>query len=966
MKNRFLQFTLMVILAGFGAGFLTVNAQQNEGDTGSMSATEYFAKIRNNQHTNAISPMDMYRADQQVAAMKNSGRSEFGWDFVGPTNMAGPVRTLIVDNRDASGNTLYAGSIQGGLWKSVDNGNVWNEVSVDTRLNISSICQAPDGTIYVATGVNLEPYKNELDMGDSYGKGIYKSTDGTNFSLMEGTTPADGGYNDLDNDWVFINKLAADGNGNVYAATNTGLKYFDATVSPNGNPWTNATADGVELTGIAYDVVVKGNTVIAAVENITYLSHNGHTGFANITGDDPNMLPADQIYTNAKFDIAEANNDYIYAVYITNKGRLASIYLSKDKGATWAVVHPGYSNNNQQPDPIFGDGNTIKKKPSYGKSHCCILTHPQDPNRVYVGGKVVFEGASVGSGYYSWSQKTNLTSLDVYLHIGVSGMVSNVTKPGNVYFTTDGGLSITTDNFATIKRINRNLTNSMYFTINAGRKGDVIAGSYNNGVHYIDDNTAHAALEMLSKPTTGGIIPKDVNGGNNHISFIDPDFFICGETGDASMWRSEDRGNTKETLVEDGVFAQKFITPFVMWESLHGEFAKDSMDFVSVREAAEGDTLIITSRTAKVPFYHVLDQDVSAGDTIRVLNPIVGRSFVATQRGVFMNTSLLDYTVKPVDNPNSTDLGAWWKLMDPLNGETTCIALSHNSDVLWVGTDAGVVYRISNLREVYNRATATVGDSLCVVETLEMPMGTQAITTISVDPQDSDKVLVGFGNYGNTDYVKVSTDANAATPTFNSAQGNLPQVPVYASTFESNREGFAFVGTDRGLYYTENIFASSVVWIMDESEFGDIPVTAIKQQDKNWGYYAVPEFQYYSSAATNYGEIYIGTFGNAIYKTGHFVGIPEIGENKNNDNQLFVYPNPATNQASIEYTANKMGKVQVEVYDVTGKMVMRQVYTVNATENTLDLNVDNLNNGMYLIYLNNGVQKLHTKLMITK
>ncbi len=957
MKNRFLQFTLMVILAGFGAGFLTVNAQQNEGDTGSMSATEYFAKIRNNQHTNAISPMDMYRADQQVAAMKNSGRSEFGWEFVGPTNMAGPIRTLIVDNRDASGNTLYAGSIQGGLWKSVDNGNVWNEISVDTRLNISSICQAPDGTIYVATGVNLEPYKNELDMGDSYGKGIYKSTDGTNFSLMEGTTPADGGS--LDGDWVFVNKLAADANGHVYAATNTGVKYFD------GSTWTNATADGVELTGIAYDVVAKGNTVIAAVENTTYLSHNGHIGFANITGDDSGMLPADQVYTNAKFDIAEANNDYIYAVYITNRGRLSSIFLSKDKGATWETVHPGYSNNTNNPDPIFGDDkvSATVNNPSYGKSHCCILTHPQDPNRVYVGGKVVFEGAFVGSGYYSWSQKTNLMSLDVYLHVGVSSMVPNVTKPGNVYFTTDGGLSITTDNFATIKRINRNLTNSMYFTINASKNGDVIAGSYNNGVHYIDDNTAHAALEMLSKPTTGGIIPKDVSGGNNHISFLDPNFFICSATGNESMWRSEDGGNATETLSEDRVFVQDFITPFVMWESLHGEFAKDSMEYVFINPASAGDTAIIRSRNVKVPFYHVFtEEEVSGGDTIKILNPVVSRSFVATRKGVFMNTSLLDYSVKPVGE----GLGAWWKLMASPNGATTCIALSHNSDVLWVGTDAGVVYRISNLREVYNRATATVGDSLCVVETLEMPMGTQAITTISVDPQDSDKVLVGFGNYGNTDYVKVSTDANAATPTFNSAQGNLPQVPVYASTFESNNEGFAFVGTDRGLYYTENIFASSVVWIMDDSEFGDIPVTAIKQQDKNWGYYAVPEFQYYSSAATNYGEIYIGTFGNAIYKTGHFVGIPEIGENKNNDNQLFVYPNPATNQASIEYTANKMGKVQVEVYDVTGKMVMRQVYTVNATENTLDLNVDNLNNGMYLIYLNNGVQKLHTKLMITK
>ncbi len=962
MKNRFLQFTLMVILAGFGAGFLTVNAQQNEGNTGSMSATEYFAKIRNNQHSNAISPMDMYKADKQVAAMRNS-RSEFGWDFVGPTNMAGPIRTLIVDNRDASGNTLYAGSIQGGLWKSVDNGNVWNEVAIDTRLNISSICQTPDGTIYVATGVNLEPYENVLDMGDSYGKGIYKSTDGTNFSLMPGTTPAN--Y-DLDADWMFIYKLAADGNGNIYAATNTGLKYFDATVSPNANPWTTATADGVELTGIAYDVEAKGNTVIAAVENTTYLSHNGHTGFANITGDDPGMLPAGQVYTNAKFDIATANHDYIYAVYVTNKGRLSRVFVSKDNGASWSIAHPGYSNSTSTPDPMFGNGNDINNEPSFGKSYCCILSNPLDPNKVFVGGKVLFEGTAMGNNeYYSWAQKTSSSLYafnTIYLHAGISNIVMNPSKLDNIYMTTGAGISVTTDNMQTLNRINRNLTNSMYFTINANKQGDVIAGSYQNGVHYIDHNVAKEAVEMLSKPKNGGINPFDGSGGDNHISFLNPNFFICSGTGDKAMWRSDDRGVTVETLREKWVFEHEFISPFIMWETRDGAFAKDSMNFVATKDEIAGDTIIINSRNGKVPFYHVLEQDLATGDTIKVLNPIVSRSFVATRFGAFMNTSLLDYSVKPGDS----NLGAWWQLLNTTNGQPSCMALSHNSDVLWVGTDAGSVYRISNLREAYSRATATIGDSLCIVETLEIPMGTQAITTISVDPQNSDNVLIGLGNYGNTDYVKVSIDANAATPTFNSAQGNLPQVPVYASTFESNKEGFAFVGTDRGLYYTKNIFAGSVDWTMDDSPFGDIPVTAIKQQDKNWGYYAVPEFNYYSQGANNYGEIYIGTFGKAIYKTAHFVGIPEIIGGKTAQNELFVYPNPATNQASIEYTSNTMGEVQVEVYDVTGKMVMQQVYTINPSKNTLDLNIEDLNNGMYLIYLKDGVQKLHTKLMITK
>ncbi len=948
MKNRFLQFTLMVILAGFGAGFLTVNAQQHEGNIGGISATEYFAKIRNNQHTNAISPMDLYKADQQVAAI-DKNRSEFGWDFVGPTNMAGPIRALIVDNKDNSGNTLYAGSIQGGLWKSTNNGSVWKEIPIDKRLNVSSICQAPDGTIYVATGVNLEPNENTLDMADSYGQGIYKSTDGINFSLMPGTTPAN--Y-DLESDWVFVHKLASDANGHIYAATNTGLKYFDGAI------WANASADGSELSGIAYDVAAKGNIVITAVNNITYISTNGHTGFANMTGDETNMLPAGETYANVKFDIAEANNNYIYAIYINNDGRLASAFVSKDKGSNWSMIHPGYGTSSF-PDPIFD--------PSYGKSNCCILSHPQDADKVLIAGKVVFEGTSVGSGYYSWAQKTSPFSLDLYLHKGVNSIVFNKQKPGNMYFATEGGISRTTDNLQTTNKIYTNLTNSMYFTINASKQGEVIAGSYNNGVHYIDKNTAKYAVEMLAKPFSNGLFPSNNSGGDNHISFINPNFFICSTTGTQSIWRSESKGTDIENLKEKGVFLDNgipFITPFIMWESTDGIALKDSMDFVATRNFNENTSIAIKSRNGKMPFYYTTTEFIPSGDTIKVPNPIVSRSFVATPSGIYMNTSLLDYSVKPQGGDHA--VGEWWKLADPTNGAATCIALSRNSDVLWVGSDAGYVYRISNLRAAYNKATASIDDALCVVDTLSIQMGSQVITTISVDPQNSDNVLIGLGNYGNTDYVKVSTNANAATPIFNSVQGNLPQMPVYASTFECNNDGLVFIGTDKGLYYTQNIFATTVNWVMSNSQFGDLPVTAIKQQNNNWAPHYVTDFQYYSEGATNYGTIYIGTFGKGIYKTEHFVGIPEIIGGKTAQNELFVYPNPATNQASIEYTSNRMGKAQVEVYDVTGKMVMQQVYTINPSKNTLDLNIEDLNNGMYLIYLNDGIQKLHTKLMINK
>lgn len=951
MKNRLLQFTLMVILAGFGTGFLTANAQQNASINSSTIGDKYLAQIRNNQHSHDISVMDLYNAEKQVAAMRNS-KSDFSWESVGPTNMGGPVKALIVDNQDPNGNVLYAGSIQGGLWKSTNNGSLWAEIKVGKRLNVSSICQDANGVIYVATGVNQAPYENKLDMGDSYGQGIYKSTDGTTFSLMEGTTPSS--Y-DLEGDWVFINKIAVDANGHLYAATNTGLKYFD------GTTWKAATSEGTALTGIAYDVVAKNNMVITAINNTTYLSKNGADGFADITGEGDNVLPANQQYSNIKFDIAQANQDYIYAMYIysgTKKGRLASIYLSKDKGNTWTAIHPGYGSGSSD-DPIFGN-----EKPAYGISNCAIMSYPQDANRVLVAGKVVFEGYANDAGnFYSWVQKTNgiivpiPNYMNVYLHYGVYNLTYNPKRTGYYYFATKGGVSMTTNNLKSTKQVNKNLLNSMYFTLNADKNDNVIAGSYENGVHYISNNISHQANQMLPKP-------QDITtGGYNHISFLNPNFVICSGTNDNSMWRSNDKGGDREIFKED-IFKTSSFIPFIMWESRNGSFAKDSMDYTAKKDLAAGTTIYIKSRTAEVPFAYTTTGDIKKDSTFKVISPIISRSFVASnseKRGVYLNTHILDYTVKPAGG-----IGSWWKLSN-MEGTPTAMGLSFDSDVLWVGNDQGKLYRISNLRAAHSSATASMDSSACVVQVLEIETGSQAITTISLDPQSADNVLLGFGNYGNTEYVKVSTNANDATPTFNSVQGNLPKMPVYASTFESNNHGMVFLGTDKGLYYTNNVFASPVVWTMDDSEFGDIPVMAIKQQQVNWAPYYVPVFNFADHGSTNYGALYIATFGNAIYKSKKFIGITEMGEdNDSQDNELFVYPNPATQQAFIKYTAKQMGTAQVMIYDISGKLVGQQAYNINSLDNTLELNVENLNNGVYIIYLNDGVQKLQSKLMITK
>src|SRR5690242_4098907 len=71
------------------------------------------------------------------------------WTFTGPQpsaaapnsspafgNTSGRISALAVDQTDLSGNTVYAGAAQGGVWRSTDGGQTWNALT-DMQLSLA-------------------------------------------------------------------------------------------------------------------------------------------------------------------------------------------------------------------------------------------------------------------------------------------------------------------------------------------------------------------------------------------------------------------------------------------------------------------------------------------------------------------------------------------------------------------------------------------------------------------------------------------------------------------------------------------------------------------------------------------------------------------------------------------------------------------------------------------------------------
>lgn len=950
MKNRFLRFTFVVFLSSLTSFLMASDANGGSDQMITkkrMNSQEYLSKVRSNQISGEISVSDVMNAREATQKLMSSNKSAFSWTSFGPNNMGGPTKAVIFDNRDASNNTLYAGSNSGGLWMSNNYGSTWEKVSISEVLNVSSIAQAENGTIYVGTGVSLEPAADKISEGSTIGKGIWKSN-GSSFELMAGTAPSG---QDLDGEWAFIQKLAVDGSGHLYAATNTGLKYFD------GTSWSYAMADGAELTGKSCDVVYGGGSVFAVVAGNAYVSSGAYNAFTMVSGEEDGMLPVGS-FGNIKLAIAPSNGDYMYASYVNTNGAIYNTYASTDKGVSWRIIYPGGSSLN---DIFNGEG----------LRNNAIAVHPTDEKKIYLGAYNVFEGYEAQpTGYYSWSQKTNgefnpypTFGTSSYAHFGINTIVFNPSTPSNVIIGTDGGMSITKDAFSSLQLLNRGYVTSEYFTINASKAGDVLAGAQFNGLHKILNNGSNQAFELIYNNYGG---PSYLTGGHAHISYINPDFIVVSAE-DGTFWRSEDGGENVNADITNGItLGAEFITPFAIWETTNLEFTYDTAEFTAYgRDYAAGEQVWVRSNTYDFPFQYTLPQNVDSAQTLQMMDPVGTKSFIAVEGeassqgfngGVYMTLGMLDYTATPV----------WWQI-GAVEGIPTCLAYSKDANYVWVGTVEGRLFRLSNIARATTEAKADITSPGCIIAITEITLPTtQAITSLAVDQSDAENVMVTMGNYGNSDYVFLSTDGMADSPLFESVQGNLPQMPVYSSTFILNGSS-AFVGTENGLFHTSNIFASTVSWNFESAPFGDVPVFALKQQSLNWpniGYYIGSTWISYPGAE-NFGALYVGTFGNGAYVSMDFVGFEEFEDQMIETNLLTVYPNPAVNMASVHFYANSSSS-QIEVYDMAGKLVMKTVEETQFGDNTIELDVTSFEKGTYLIRLISGQTQSQAKLIISK
>jgi hypothetical protein len=936
MKIKRLLLWIVAIISGmiFIPSFSEAQDQKGTGQT----EEEYFKMIRSNQTTGTINAADVLNARQQAEAMnKTKSTSALGlnWDEMGPDNVGSRTRAIIIDKNNSS--VLYAGAATGGIWKSTTGGSSWSQTTVNGTkeqvINVTCLVQTPGGNLFAGTG---EGFYNGVGagVGGKVGQGLFKSTDGTDFTLVNGTQPV---ANNTSAEWAYINRLAVDQNGRLYAATNTGLKYSD----DEGATWHLAQSGGVDLNENAWDVKVgSSGIVISCVGKKAYISENGDPlAFSNHSQGGAGNLPLPSAVSRIEFAVAPTNNNVLYAVVAKSTGALENIYKSTDKGMTWTVVGPGGSSSFN----LFNMGTVTNT--GYGQYSNSIVVHPDNENTVFVGGVNLWKGVKYDEGYYSWIQVTDggLNPLSwIYLPYYHHSYVFHPTNHDIMYIADDGGVHMSTNGNISFQGINRKYNVTQAYSVAPTYKGQVLMGTQGSGSQYIslEGNTVQSAVDLGSA----------LVGGYCAASFINPKAFFIGTT-NAGCRRSIDRGLNFSAFNGGNMtnLSGAYLTPMTLWESFNDPNSIDTVMFVSYDTILPGAQFIVKSVNGDYPFITTnTGNTLYPHDTIYVTDPIASKLFLGVNGGLWFTKRALDFTTTP----------AWYKLANFV-GTVQSMAHTADGDNVFLGLQEGQVLRVRNITTWVNDTANNVK-----VDTIFNSLG-QAITSIAVDPNNGNHIIVTLGNYGNDFYIIRSTNALSTTPTFVMKQGNLPAMPVYAALIEMNNAGKVIVGTDMGVFATDNIAAQSPVWEPEISGLANIPVMMLRQQTEHqW-----PILDENDTAfVNNYGMIYAASHGRGIFKCGSFVGIDNpVTPNVISDNQLLIYPNPTAGPtATLAYHLSASGQVNIQIMNLTGQRVQEiqlQHQVAGDHMKSIELN-KNLPSGTYLMKLTSGKSVKTGKLIV--
>ena len=789
-------------------------------------------------------------------AGRNPGEDGNDWDERGPNDIGGRTRAILFDPNDASGNTVYAGGVSGGLWRNTNitsSGSQWERIqNIPGNLSVTSITVDPNNSNrwYVGTG-------EQYTAGDVVGTGIYVTNDGGNSWNTVNIPPAGPGTFEFNASNLFLSGIfyvndiiAWDNNGNTELFVGVGAHVYGASSSPtnwlglqtaglyrstnDGATWNRIETSNLQFdfSGTAYPIIPNDFEIGADntlwMGTITTPGIGGTGGgrvFSTTNGSSWNEAGASPLTDSNRVEIAvsSSNPNKMYAL---TQGVNSPVHVYTTNNRFGSISNGALPNDADQGIPA---NDFCRGQAFYD---LMIEVDPNNDNIVYVGGIDLFRstnGASSWTQISKWSNNPGLNTLNVPLvHADQHAMTFRPGNSNQAVFGNDGGiyyasnLSSASGSSSAIGVRNNNYNVTQYVKAGIGPNG---SGSTN--VIFTagaQDNGSQAFRNANASPGING--SEELSDGDGFYTFVDKDgqYMIA-------------------TFVANVIY--RFNLP---WNGLGRR---------------QGGATTLSNDQSRGDFVNQMDYD---DDANRLLTN---------------NSNTSQNAIKSI-NVASNSSGSLTNSL--LTAEPSAFRASPFANNVWyVGLKNGNLIRLSNVSN--NSANWTSITTPFVGSVSSIRFG-----------ETANDIFVTIHNYGVT---SVWATSNGGSNWVNK-EGDLPNIPVRDMLQNPLNRDEAILATQLGVWSTSNFNATNPNWMQAYNGMSDVSVTS-------FDYWAV-------NGDDNNNQIIASTYGRGVF-TGSFTAttVPDTEAPSTPTN--LTASNTTQNSTELNWTAST-DNIGVSGYDI--------------------------------------------------
>ncbi|MFH5883283.1 T9SS type A sorting domain-containing protein [Halalkalibaculum sp. DA3122] len=504
---------------------------------------------------------------------QSSHGSKYAWNSAGPRDVGGRTRALGIDQRNSD--IIIAGGVSGGIWKSTDGGDTW-EMKTDPSQNmsVSYLTQDPNNpdTWYYASGEFIGNSASDRSQDAAYfGTGIYRSTDnGETWAQVFAET---GDNNQWNSPFDYISKIEVNpATGSVFFASN-GFGIFR---SSDGTNYTLVKGESREYRYSDFDIAPDGTIVavlstdgagLTPTEPGVHISTDDGDSWTEIT---PDTFPNTHLRSVSAFAPSDPSIFYVFSYKGGGNNQGISFHrFTLNEAATDTISTDDRSAN----IPDFGE--PVGGVDPQGGYNMVVHVKPDDPDYVLVGGINLFRSADGfatgpdGSGDLTKTRywiggyaRSNDVSLYENQHPDQHIIAFDPADDNRMWSGHDGGVSLTenvTDSAVTWSDRNEGYITSQFYTValpDDPENPSIVGGTQDNGSPYFTvDESWNQDSESQDAST----------GDGSYAYFTENHMFTSSQLGRIVRYDLEGETYTATAVVNpEGAQNQLFVHPYAV------------------------------------------------------------------------------------------------------------------------------------------------------------------------------------------------------------------------------------------------------------------------------------------------------------------------------------------------------------------------------------------------------------------